>query len=198
VAVLVDSGPVNATQRREDVPVNRWHELVAVRRDFCSVKLSYDCRELLHFVDDAPEMLAPLGYTDVKDFISRGLELDPDMVDWALKGLKRLQPNEPIPFKRAVHFGKHGGDRGNQHTGGKRQDDIIILPKGTSRAYLLARLHRDHPELAARVDSGELRAYGAAKLAGIISVKSPLEQLRHWWRKADVVAQQAFREEIAG
>jgi hypothetical protein len=56
-------------------------------------------------------------------------------------------------LEQKVKLGLHGGDRGNQHTGGKRQGDNVTLPnRGTSSAYILARLDRDgHAELAARV-----------------------------------------------
>jgi hypothetical protein len=53
--------------------------------------------------------------------------------------------------------------------------------KGT--AYYLARLDRDRPELAARVRAGELKAKTAAREAGIIKIRTPLEQLQNMWAK---------------
>jgi hypothetical protein len=42
----------------------------------------------LRFVEEAAPMLTPLGYADLEDFITRGLELDPALVHWTLQGLK--------------------------------------------------------------------------------------------------------------
>ena len=45
-------------------------------------------------------------------------------------------------------------------------DNINLKGGGTSRAYALARLDRDRPDLAQRVLSGELSANAAAIEAG--------------------------------
>jgi hypothetical protein len=60
--------------------------------------------------------------------------------------LHRLDPNKTVEYERAMKLGKHGGNRGNQHTrGGCRTPSI-----GRGREYILARLDRDgHAELAA-------------------------------------------------
>jgi len=83
-------------------------------------------------------------------------------------------------------LGEHGGDRGNQHTGGKRQADNVSLPNhGNSSAYLRARLHRDHEEIAAALDRGEYRSvHAAAKAAKIIKDPDPLRELKRWWGRA--------------
>jgi hypothetical protein len=55
----------------------------------------------------------------------------------------------------------HGGKR-------EKQVDTVNLPKGgNSETYLLRRLKRDQPELAARVVAGEISAHRAAIEAGI-------------------------------
>jgi hypothetical protein len=50
--------------------------------------------------------------------------------------------------------------------GGKRargeQPDNVSLKYGNSRAYLLARLERDRPDLAAQVEAGEVSAFSVA------------------------------------
>lgn len=58
-----------------------------------------------------------------------------------------------------------GGDHGNQHTGGKRQDSVTTLPD-RGATYALRRLKRDHPELAEQVVAGKLSAHAAAIEAG--------------------------------
>jgi hypothetical protein len=55
--------------------------------------------------------------------------------------------------------------------GKKAVDNINSFPKGgTSEAYLLRRLKRDHPELAAKVVAGEWSAHRAAVEAGIVKL----------------------------
>ena len=68
-----------------------------------------------------------------------------------------------------MQLGKHGGDRGNQYTGGKRQaDNVSLAPTGhgNTAAYTLARLDRDRPDLAARVRAAEPCARDNGLLAG--------------------------------
>jgi len=54
-------------------------------------------------------------------------------------------------------LGKWGGARVRGEQASNRN-----LKGGTNRAYVLARLRRDQPELAARVDAGEMSAHAAA------------------------------------
>jgi hypothetical protein len=70
----------------------------------------------------------------------------------ALPKVKRLLPAQA----------KHGA---NQHT---RGDDNVMSSsvQGNSPAYALRRLKRDHPELARKVERGELSANAAAIQAG--------------------------------
>jgi hypothetical protein len=196
MAVVIDSGPVSATDSLAQVKPDRWAELVRVRRSFCAVHLSYDCRELLRFVEEAHEMLEPLGYQDVNDFLKRGLELDPLMVQWALNGLRQLKPHEAIPYKRAIELGRPGGDRGNQHTGGKRHSRntrMASLGESDNRVYVLARLQRDgEANLIARIYAGELSAHAAALQMGYRKQKTALEHLHAWWKKATPTERRAF------
>jgi hypothetical protein len=55
----------------------------------------------------------------------------------------------------------------------KRSNSITVSPRrGTSRAYLLARLARDHPHIYVRLQAGEFRsAHGAAREAGLIRAR---------------------------
>jgi hypothetical protein len=65
---------------------------------------------------------------------------------------------------------------------------------------LIARLKRDHPDIAKRLASGEFRSLKeAAKVAGIDWVReppNPVHHLRHWWRKANQAQRQTFLAEI--
>lgn len=88
----------------------------------------------------------------------------------------------------------HGGDR--KSAAAVNQVDRVKLKGGNQTAYLLARLDRDDPVLAARVRSGELKAKTAARLAGVIKTKTPLDHLRHWWEKARPADRAVFKREI--
>jgi hypothetical protein len=69
-----------------------------------------------------------------------------------------------------MKLGKHGGNRGNQHT----LKGSPTTSMGRGRAYILARLDRDgHTELAAKVRAGEMSAYAAALQLGWRRKPSP-------------------------
>ncbi len=80
---------------------------------------------------------------------------------------------------------------GNLKPGPKRiasSDNNVIQTngkqmQGNSRAYTLDRLKRKHPALFDRVKAGELSANAAAIEAGFRKVKTPIEQVEHWWKK---------------
>lgn len=48
-----DSGPVSATDPLDDVPQERWRDLMLARRQFAEVALPYDCRCVVQFCNDA-------------------------------------------------------------------------------------------------------------------------------------------------
>jgi hypothetical protein len=105
----------------------------------------------------------------------KGFGEDPKRVETLLR-----DDAEALQMFRAATTAPHGGDRT------KSKSDIVTLaPKrGNARAYALDRLKRKAPDLYKRVVAQELSAHAAAKAAGLIREKSPLEHLRHWWRKA--------------
>lgn len=68
---------------------------------------------------------------------------------------------------------------------------------GTSRAYTVSRLKRESPELFAQVVAGELSANAAAIKAGFRKVKTPMEQVLHWWGKMTPEERAAFLEKVS-
>jgi hypothetical protein len=61
--------------------------------------------------------------------------------------------------------GPHGGDRRSEEF--KNQGYIVTLKdRGNASKYTVARLERDRPDLAARVEAGEMSAHAAAIEAG--------------------------------
>jgi hypothetical protein len=66
-----------------------------------------------------------------------------------------------------VVLGKHGGDRKSDKT--KEQgNNVTLIRRGNAESYTLARLRRDAPELAKRVEAGEMSANAAA-----IKIRAP-------------------------
>lgn len=85
------------------------------------------------------------------------------------------------------HRPKKGEDKGADGT----------LSRGSNQStYLAARLKRDRPDLAARVVSGELKIRQAAKLAGFIKVKTPLEIIRGQLKKLSEAQMRQLYDEI--
>jgi hypothetical protein len=60
----------------------------------------------------------------------------------------------------------HGGDRRSDQVDNTSNDINLKAKGGTSRSYTLARLDRDRPDLAAKVDAGLMTANAAAIEAG--------------------------------
>ena len=81
-------------------------------------------------------------------------------------------------MKSATPSKSHGGDRKSEKVD---QGDNITLKsgRGTDPSYLAARIKRDHPEIAARVEAGEFKSIRAAAIeAGIVKVATPIEKAR--------------------
>jgi len=108
VAVSVRTGPVSADDKARDVDPDRWVELTWARRAFVATKVPYDCRSLLAFVDEAEsfEIWRQTGHADLDDYIRNGLEIDPELVDWARIGLESLDRSKPQSLDTAVEEGK--------------------------------------------------------------------------------------------
>jgi hypothetical protein len=202
-ALKIDTGPIEATDFAAEVPKAKWPLLVGARRHFCAARVPSDCRHLLRFVEEAKLMCAELGYADLRDFIRRGLEIDPELVEWAIRGLKALKPNEPVPFADAVALGKKyeeakpaqpsGAPKGNRNAAAKKDTPEPKQPlpgnnssaRGNREDYLLGRIKAkaekgDEKALAVveRIKSGEVTsARQAAHEAGILKPVDPVAKL---------------------
>lgn len=198
VAVSIDSGPVEATDRLREVPREKWHDLMLARRQFMEIRLSHDCRCLVEFVNDAKLMFEALGFTSVEHMIREGYGLEPDEIDVAVEWLRLNPPAEAVPMETAKQLGaaaraqeinakvpdlqKVGRPKGND------RDDKIIPTISRNAAYDIARLRRDRPDIHARVLAGEL-----SPNAGMIEADfrkkrerrktTPLEKARKLFRK---------------
>jgi hypothetical protein len=62
---------------------------------------------------------------------------------------------------------KHGGDHGNQYTGGKIDIINLATPDGTSRDQALRALRKHNPAIYKEVISGKLSAHAGMIKAGL-------------------------------
>lgn len=70
--------------------------------------------------------------------------------------------------------------------------------KKRDAAYWRGRLDREFPDLAAKLDAGEIASVRAAAIeAGLIRDPTPYHELRRAWRKATKADRKAFLEELA-
>jgi hypothetical protein len=185
MAVTINSGPIEADDQLRHVPRGKWRELMLARRQFLEIKLSYDCRCLVQFVNDAQEMFGELGFETPEALIRDGYGLEPDEVAVAVEWLRLNPPEEPIKYKLAIFFGRraqdlaadpdvrpaaqHGGDRTEQGADGTLTDGTLKGRGSNAAAYIVRRLKRDHPEIAAALARGEYRSARAAGIAaGIV------------------------------
>jgi hypothetical protein len=189
VGVRIDSGPVKAADRLDNVPREKWHDLMRVRAHFLATNLSYDCRCLVQFVADAETMHSALGFASPEAMIRDGYRLELQEIAVALDWLKLNPPNYPIPLelaqqlaaaavmKDAKPVGQHGGDRKSEARSTDQVANGTLKAKGSNQAaYLAARIKKVRPDIAAAVERGEYRSMRAAAIsAGIITPPTPLQ-----------------------
>jgi len=174
-----------------EVPRAQWPLLLRERQRFCRDVMPSDCSLLLFFVEDGARS-DWLGFGSRAAYLKDGLGLDPEMVGLALRGLELTRPDYVIGMDQAVLLGKHGRPK----KGEEKADNVSFSNFGNSRAYILARLDRDRPDLADKVVAGELSANAAAIEAGFKKKPSPLDALTAAWRKASAEERAAFLREI--
>ena len=92
--VRIDSGPLEATDKFEQVPKDKWRTLMRVKRDFLSTNLAYDCRCLVEFCQEAELVYNDCGFTSAAEMIQHGYELDPVEIELAVAWLKHNQPKD--------------------------------------------------------------------------------------------------------
>ena len=165
-SVAVRTGPVSADDSARDVNPSRWLELTLARRTFVAINVPYDCRSLINFVDEAAShrIWEHTGHADLDDYIHHGLDIDPELVEWARLGLSVIGKEKPVSLGVAIDAGKKvaetmakapelmtATEAGKKGGRGKRGTKLVTLSKG-GNDRLAARLKRDHPDIAARVE----------------------------------------------
>jgi hypothetical protein len=185
----INRGRMEAADRFQERPKSEWPALVRIKRDFLAVQITYDCRCLTEFIREADEVWAELGYHSLEDMIHRGLDLEPAEIEAAHAWLQANEPQSAISLEDVLRQ-REIGVKGQKKTkpgpgrGHKTSTNGTRLFPGT-RAYALARLTRDHPALAQRVQAGELSAHRAAIEAGFRhpTLTVPADDVMHAVRK---------------
>jgi hypothetical protein len=174
---------------------DQWPEIIAEYQWYCRHVLPGDCRNLLHMVREG-EATGWAGYDDRETYLREGLGLDPEAVDWALRGLEIVAVNKPVAFKEAQKLGGHGGDRRSEQAKVDQGSDATLIGRGA--AYLTARLRKEgFDELANAVAAKTLSARAAAREAGIIIPPTPLTIIRRAWKRMTPADRETFLREIA-
>jgi hypothetical protein len=187
--VRIDTGPVDHDTPWAEVRPDRKFLILGAWQQFFHVDIKYDCRELLRIVEDmrANEAWTALGFADLEDLLRRGVEIDSELVGWAMRGLRVFDPNEPLPFETAVFVGRELMAHDEAGKRGGRGKKAIRNREGLSSdtvEYIKARLRRDDPALAARVERGELTANAAAVAKGWRKTPTRVERMLRDWREA--------------
>jgi hypothetical protein len=173
-SVSINRGLPRPEAPASSLPKDQWDDLVIVRKLWAQSQLPFDCRMLKLVAADAPDMAKELGYATEEEFLKEGLQLDPELVARVVDWLDREKPDKAVTLDHVKQqLDRHGGDRRSKEArkAKENQDDNVILKQqGNSADYIRARLHRDHPQLAAALDRGEYRSARAAAIeAGIIT-----------------------------
>lgn len=181
-SVIINSGPPDPAHRPTEQPREKWRMLMWVKRDFLRRSITFDCRSLLEFIQDAEEMWQELGFDSAEHMIREGYELDPIEVQYALDWLKVKSPDEAVGFEVAVkggrRLGSHGGDRKSEEARENQGNNVVLKNTSLSNpSYILARLERDRPDILNEFHQGVHKSARAAGIAaGIIKVPSNYEQ----------------------
>jgi hypothetical protein len=178
-SVKIDSG-IDPLTVLKFVPRRDWARLVDARRYFIFGEFNRDCRKLVEWVSDARQMWRPLGYGSVDDLLRRGYDLNPEEVALVVRWLEMNNPAEAVGLeevRRELMTRQEAGALGGR--GNKASNNVTSFRRGNEAAYLRARLRRDYPKISKDLEAGKYRSARAAGIAaGIVKVKTPLEQVK--------------------
>lgn len=105
---------------------------------------------------------------------------------------RMIEDPETLAFFRDAVTAPRGGDRKSEAA--IKDDNVIVDPEqGNSRAYTLARLRRERPDLFDRVKAGEMSANGAAREAGWRKPSEPLQRVLNLLRKLSEIDRRTVR-----
>jgi hypothetical protein len=108
------------------------------------------------------------------------------------------QPGDGIGLLRGgtKPLGDHGGDHISEDVF-QQGDNVTLVERGNTAAYLAARIKRDFPEIAEQLAAGQFRSVrAAAKAAGIVRELTVVEQFERLWKKATAEDRAVIRAKI--
>jgi hypothetical protein len=203
---VIDSGPVSATHKFDDVPKEKWRDLVSARKRFLAVKINYDCRCLIQFCEEAEQVWQELGYESAADMIQRGYKLEPVEIDLAVAWLKHNEPETEISIQEvskrvriqqlAADNPKWTQQRIADEVGVSQQyvDKVttkscesqksVVIPDSIKSSRDRADFRKLPEELREQVAAKEISLNAAAIRAGIRKKPTPLQELLRAWNKA--------------
>jgi hypothetical protein len=114
--------------------------------------------------------------------------------DGRARGRARPHSVQPRPILGQREVGIPGGRAGPGR--GHKTDGNANRFNGMSRAYILARLDRDRPDLAAMVRVKKLTANGAAVIAGFRRKPTPLEKVLEILPRLTASEREMLRREL--
>lgn len=169
--VTIDSGALCAQDRFDDIPKERWRQLVSEKRNFLATRIKYDCRCLIDFCEEAEVVWNELGFDSAADMIRNGYELDPVEIDLAVAWLRHNEPQAAVgieAIKAKVQEARVDAETVTQGTRTDlHPDNVRKSSGGNDTDYTLRRLARDAPEMLDKIEAGELSVNAAAIQAGI-------------------------------
>jgi hypothetical protein len=169
-AVSVNTGIPRPDKSAFEVSPDQLKPLAMARRRWAEIDLPSDCRLMKQVSEEAPVFAEAMGFDSAEAFLTEYLGLDLDLVQRVVGWLDQEEPAEPVTLEQVLR--SHGGDRRSVEAREAAMEQPVnhSLIYGTGNAdYIRARLHRDHPEVAAALDRGEYRSARAAAIeAGII------------------------------
>jgi hypothetical protein len=195
------------SQTDAEVSPNEQKRRLSVFRISVLQELEEDCTRVVNFCEEWHDAELYTKFAPTwEDFCRDILAIDAAWVEKLCTGLRLLRSEGyqgPVPASLAEQAAATGALRDtpgnptgtNQYTTEEKENRNCVyntIPYrkqsrgSTNRAYLLARLKRDHPAIFAAVERGEFRSVRAAcKAAGLVQEETPLSALRRIWRKVN-------------
>jgi hypothetical protein len=139
-------------------------------------------------------MFEVLGFPDPESMIREGVGIDERwgrlIAAWLDLSPQGTAAPVPLEAARVMALAAHGGDRRSEEF---RGEGNASLKYGTA-AHWQARLRRDRPDLAERVEAGELSANAAALEAGFRHKRRPFEIITRLIPKLDAAERAKIME----
>jgi hypothetical protein len=159
--VNIETGPVDYRDQLSRTPKEKWASVFSERRLYIGAEFQHGCRCVIDWLAEAEEFHAELGYESADEMLQEELNIPPDWVRMAVAVLEATGKNlSKVEVDHAIELKKHGRPpKGEERKGSDR-----TLKRGDTADYIKARLRRDHPEIAERLEQGEFKS---ARQAGI-------------------------------